>query len=455
MSGPRQSIAEKSDTIQFDFPYEIMMFIFGNLDLHDLQSIRIVCSVWKVIAEDAINEKIKQHIAALKGSTLWQYLDAIANNGIIVDYVNQFMPENTPFLEHLTLATYCQRTDEHWALNDPYWKNLTATNMKAQANHILQLRHAFPMDETPTLESFLKLPKNNYVYADLQQDLLQTYQALEASFTMRSLLLNLRSIARPNQWPSTTIELLFDPKFRWIDGAGLMFLNNNFECYCVHFLIVTLINKSHDKKLAHPAAMNKYGILLSKLTTADWLNFLTVGYPDKTYFNGNFFIRYEWYLEAIKKGNPIVISSINKVIVKKLLEAFDGGFPCPNLPLLLTTPAALPYINDEDFVKLLVGIDVDTWKIIQTQNPEVVTRWNLKHPQTLSADATDECSATKIYRRLSNGDISKLTPVPCVDENTMANAPQEERVVDVSLSSQVTSQQSSDFVPEGRANRRL
>jgi len=366
-----------SPTNPFDiFPIELMVLIFSELKSKDLQRIKAVCSLWRALATDVEEMQINQQIRSFKDSTLWQYISVISDDGDITAYVKQ-----RSILSHIKapmrFSEFCYkpfgRNFEKYSQHT-YWKNcLSATAIAQRTRHLLHIHKMYPVTSPKISSDFLRLPNHA---KKAQRELLETYQELEAAFAMLDLVRNVL-VQTPIPSLDQTLDMLCNPKFKYITGEALVFLDRTFTFYyksrthkVVDSLIYTVFARSIQAYKSTSTVQNKYSMLLNKLSPEDWLTYLQ--WNARGFHNQ----RYTQFIQAIECEHPIIKKNIDADIVHAILEVFkrQGG---PDFSGILLSPIALRFIRDEMLIQLMLAASNELLHKITINNPDFLKRFDI------------------------------------------------------------------------------
>ena|GEM_PF-2085013 len=368
----RQAITEnthREETNLFArFPTDLMVLIFCQLDLNDLRQVKVVSKLWQTIAIRAEYEiNLNQQIAHFKHSRLWQYLPMMASD----ENIRVFLEEEVSYKakeEEIQFGVYCSYLHDYLRTQSGYpnWQQLSKNYIQKRIIKVLSIREKYkkPYD---SVESFLRLPSEQ---KSEQQEILKAYQELTESFAVQNLVWTFYYRYNTQQFClDQEINLICDPRFnRYLNGYGLVLIDGLFW-WDERSLIEGLLKRFVAASRSNSTQLNAISVVLSKLTSNDWDNFL---FPNKS--NKLLCSRFDKFIKILKYNYSGIVVNIDNALVTKIIKT-DATYLCSNI---LMSPIVTDRISPENLIKLASRPPSNVCEEIVAANPLLIQRFNFE-----------------------------------------------------------------------------
>ena len=387
----------RNDSIAESLPNELVVSILEGVLDNDLTEACLVSKQWKRCVDTVCAKRIQKQLQLLGGSTLWQYLGAIANDEDMLDYLieRQLLRSRPPHLAVVSMCAYSTDLKALFPNRDAVFHSkhgtiLTPAYLKTKAQFILesvaQYNPPKPNEVRNDLASFLKFPPEHQVK---QQVVIQAYRAMESSFAVMRIMAELwyRAGANHRLEPSqitdpaimdVAINLLCDPLLnQHLSVEGLMLLNDLYppglllpHIYTIPCLVEACINRALTNDPEPSPVTHALNRLLDEMREQDWLDYLTpqVEQDDILQLDK----RVIALMHAADVNHPAMLAHCTERVALRMHEIRTVH---DTRAAILSSASMVRQLSDACIIKMILEINHEQFEQVITHNAVLLDRF--------------------------------------------------------------------------------
>ena len=382
------------------FPDEVVVMILRNLSKDDLKNAGLVSKQWQGCANTVrYQQSLQQQLQVLGQSELWHDLNAIVHDQDISPYLkaHQFIRVRPGQSESMTLTAFYRLLKSHFPNRNHVFSSenasiITPDDLQKKARFISEevAQYHPPTDHRThqTLADFLRFPEEHQIR---QREVFKAYQAIESSFTVMHMMIELWQRAGGNNAlhpalivnpliMNVAIDIVCDPTLnRLLSAKGLVLLNDLYPpgLISIPCLIESCIKRVVQDHQTPSQATQAINHILSHMQEEDWLAYLTI--PGATFelFED---LRLQALMSAIEINHPVILAHCTEVVARRIMKINISYDTCV---LIFKSPIMTSHLSDDCLIEFLSKITTEELEAVLTANPALIDRLNFESVKAL------------------------------------------------------------------------